>query len=201
MVTGGAGGTYLYRWDKRFPALLAGSMAILGCFPFWGLLNLDVDSSPMWLLGGVSLLAGVGSGVTGPIIKATLQNVTHPESRGQAFALFNTFDDFGRGLGPVFVALMISNVGGRQKAFNLAVFGWVVCGVVNLCVFFTAARDELALQARITSSLVSSTGYTDIGHEVNGTEGQAHNLLSVSDPATGKVYTSLRRRSSDLDDP
>jgi hypothetical protein len=90
----------------------------------------------------IAFLAGVGSGVTGPIVKATLQNVTLPQERGQAFALLNTFDDFGRGLGPVFVAAMIQGLGGRVPAFNVGVGGWILCGVLNLGLFWTIEKDE-----------------------------------------------------------
>lgn len=97
LLLGGSGGTYLYGLDRRYPALLAGCMAIAGCFPFWILLNsVDKDSNILFLVV-VCLLAGILTGGTGPIVKATLQNVTLPHVRGQAFALFNTFDDFGRG--------------------------------------------------------------------------------------------------------
>lgn len=153
MVIGGSGGSYLFRLDRRYPPLFAGIMAILGCFPFWILLN-DIDRSSSWLtLSTVTILAGMGSGVTGPIVKATLQNVTQPQMRGQAFALFNTFDDFGRGLGPVFVAMMIANVGGRTPAFNIGVFGWIVCGVFNLFMFWTVVGDEDHVQRVLAARL------------------------------------------------
>jgi MFS family permease len=128
-------------------------MAILACFPFWILLNHVNASSSFATIGIVSILAGLASGATGPIIKATLQNVTFPQSRGQAFALFNTFDDFGRGLGPVFVSILISSLGGRTPAFNIGVIGWVICGLFNLLIFFTVERDELIVQATLASSL------------------------------------------------
>ena len=51
MLVGGHGGTYLYRLDKRYPALLAGCAAVLGCFPFWMLLNgIDSHSSILMIV-------------------------------------------------------------------------------------------------------------------------------------------------------
>lgn len=153
LFIGGAGGQYLYRVDRRYPALLAGSMAIFGCVPFWVLLNGVDSNTPAIPIATIAILAGTASGITGPIIKATLQNVTLPHMRGQAFALFNTFDDFGRGLGPVFVAKMITVIGSRTPAFNIGTLGWVVCGIFNLTIFFTSERDEKKTQATISANM------------------------------------------------
>lgn len=148
MVIGGLGGDYLYKKDQRYPSLLSGSMAIIGCFPLWILINTTHMNNGVISVGTgfrimlVAILAGIGSGVTGPVVKATLQNVTIPHARGQAFALLNTFDDFGRGLGPVFVAKLIQSLGSRQRAFNVGVNGWILCGLLNLGMFFTVGRDE-----------------------------------------------------------
>jgi predicted MFS family arabinose efflux permease len=146
MILGGQGGRVLYCIDKRYPALFAGWTAIIGCFPFWYLLNKIDSHTSLWKLGPVSLISGLASGVTGPIIKATLQNVTLPQVRGLAFSIFNTFDDFGRGLGPVFVAMLIVRLGGRTPAFNIGVTGWLLCGIFNLLVFFTVEKDEENVQ-------------------------------------------------------
>ncbi|KAL3906905.1 MAG: hypothetical protein SGILL_009088 [Bacillariaceae sp.] len=153
LVLGGVGGRHLYQKDVRLPALLAGSTAIMGCFPLWFLLN-HVDSSTPYYISALSaMVAGLGSAPTGPIIKATLTNVTLPRARGQAFALFNLFDDFGKGLGPFFVSLLIVRFGGRLPAFNLGIFGWILCGVFNLAIFFTVARDERAVQMALAAEM------------------------------------------------
>ena len=151
LVVGGAGGRLLYRIDVRYPALLAGVTAIIGCFPLWNLLNHVDSSTPYYVSAASALVAGLGSAPTGPIIKATLTNVTLPTARGQAFAMFNLFDDFGKGLGPFFVSLLIVNLGGRLPAFNVGVFGWIICGVANLAIFFTVKRDERKIQMELSS--------------------------------------------------
>jgi len=156
MISSGIAGDYLYRKDRRYPSLLSGTMAILGCVPLWFLINIThieaTDDNqgekvvvPLWMLIRTSFFAffaGVGSSMTGPIVKATLQNVTLPNTRGQAFALLNTFDDFGRGLGPLFVAMLIRDFGGRRPAFNIGVAAWILCGIFNLSLFFTVKVDE-----------------------------------------------------------
>jgi hypothetical protein len=95
---GGAGGSYLYRLDPRYPSLLAGIASIAACFPFWLLLNSVNGDSPKLFTGLVAGSSGFACTVTGPIVKATVSNVTLPQARGQAFALLNLFDDFGRGM-------------------------------------------------------------------------------------------------------
>jgi Arabinose efflux permease len=173
MVIGGIGGDYLYKKNQRYPALLSGLMAIIGCFPLWVLINTTrIENGEISFGTGfktmfISVLSGIGSGVTGPVVKATLQNVTIPHSRGQAFALLNTFDDFGRGLGPVFVAKLIQSLGNRQRAFNVGVGGWILCGLLNLCMFFTVGTDEARAKAmfldRYSKNISQSSGVEDDG--------------------------------------
>lgn len=152
LFVGGAGGKMLYKIDVRLPALLAGGTAIVGCFPLWYLINgVDVDT-PFPIVAASAIVTGLGSAPTGPIIKATLTNVTLPRARGQAFALFNLFDDFGKGLGPFFVSLLIVRFG-RTLAFNIGVLGWIFCGIANLAIFFTVAHDEHEVQTTLAAEL------------------------------------------------
>jgi len=65
MVLGGGLGSYLYRFDKRYPVLLAGSMAILGCIPLWILLNFVRDSTPFFAIAVVSVISGLSASATG----------------------------------------------------------------------------------------------------------------------------------------
>ena len=153
MIVGGLAGSLLYRKDKRWPAILSGVSAMLGCLPFWALLNLPAvnnaeDDMTIYYYYPLATLLGVLSAITGPIVKATLQNTTMPAMRGQAFALFNTFDDFGRGLGPVFVALLIQTIGRghRLPAFRVGASFWMICGLLNLATYCTVVSDEERVQ-------------------------------------------------------
>ena len=157
--------TYLYaHHGPQYPAVLSMSAAIAGCFPLWGLINYNFDSNNKGdgtnanylLLGSISILAGILSGITGPIVKATLQNVTMPTHRGQAFALLNTFDDFGRGLGPAFIARMIEKMG-RKNAFNIGISGWIFCGLLNGLLFFTVEADEEQVRLSVQQAVEHNT--------------------------------------------
>jgi predicted MFS family arabinose efflux permease len=180
MSLGGYGGTLLYTKNVRYPHLLSGFSAILSILPLFVLINFtptatnpsststfspsSSTSSTLYtttsllhystiVYGIAAICAGIGSGVTGPIVKATLTNVTIPTSRGTAFALLNTFDDFGRGLGPLFVAMLIQTFhGNRQQAFNIGILGWALCGIFNLAIYFFAPTDEQAMRDTLSKS-------------------------------------------------
>jgi MFS family permease len=152
LVMSGTFGRILYRQNPRYPPLFAGLMTIMGCLPFWILLNYVDFSTPMIYRMAICVFAGVGSGATGPIVKATVQNVTMPNSRGQAFAVLNTFDDFGRGLGPVFIAHLIMQFGQRTKAFNIGVLGWILCGIFNSCMYFFVENDERSIYSKLSAA-------------------------------------------------
>lgn len=66
-----------------------------------------------------------------------------------ALALQSVTDDLGRGLGPIIVAGFITSLGGRRNAFNLAVAGWVPCGLIIMGLVFCMRRDEEAVQMRL----------------------------------------------------
>lgn len=157
LLLGGVGGSFLYSIDPRFPPILAGSAAILGCIPFWYLLNDVNGDSHLWFISIIAIVAGVSTMVTGVIAKATLQNVTSPQLRGQAFAIMNLSDDFGQGLGPAFISAMIATMGNRTTAFNWGVLGWAFCGMFNLLMFCTVTRDEARLYEEIVEQLSQRT--------------------------------------------
>lgn len=75
-------------------------------------------------------------------------NVNTPSTRGVSIALQSVTDDLGRGLGPVIVAGFISQLG-RQTAFNVAVAGWVPCGLLLCCLVFTMRKDEENMQRQL----------------------------------------------------
>lgn len=56
-------------------------------------------------------------------------------------------------LGPLFVAKLITDVGGRSRAFNLSVLGWLLNGVINSFVFFFVSTDERRVQMDLQASM------------------------------------------------
>jgi hypothetical protein len=54
--------------------------------------------------------------------------------------------DIGRGLGPLWVALLITGTGGRIPGFNLSIGGWFVCCVILFVMSFTVNGDFRKLE-------------------------------------------------------
>jgi hypothetical protein len=70
-----------------------------------------------------------------------------------------TLDDVGKGLGPALVAGLIS-LTGRVTAFNIAIAGWIPCGLLLLLAGLSISEDEARVQS--TLSEVAATR-----HQVN----------------------------------
>jgi len=86
-------------------------------------------------------LAGFLSSLAGPNLRAVLLNSNPTGRRGLPLALQGVTDDLGKALGPALVARFIKRMG-RKAAFNLAVSGWIPCGILLLAVGFFLERDE-----------------------------------------------------------
>jgi len=171
-LVGGVCGSILYGMDNRYPPLLAGSLAIICCVPTWILIDVVTSSSNDLFIFVISFTGGLGSGVTGPIIQAILQNVTVPKARGQAFGVFNVTNDLGRGIGPLMVALLVVWFGNVEVAFNVSVLGWVLCGLIILLIFYTIRRDEDQIRLSV-SEVIRETTRRQIGSVQNRDEDEA----------------------------
>ena len=123
--------------NATYIALIAGS---LGAVPMYTLVRFP----PADAMAGCMLLAVCGgtlATVTGPIVRATLTNVTHGRQRGLAFASFALFDDVGKGAGPALISVLIQSFG-RRWTFAAAMWLWVPCAVLNGLTAYTVAADE-----------------------------------------------------------
>jgi predicted MFS family arabinose efflux permease len=152
---GGLLGNRLYSRHPRYLPLLCGATTFAAVIPMAALIEApsqlgvpDPAVLPLLLTGAA---AGFTAAMTSSNIRAILLNVNAPETRGSIFALYNLFDDLGRGLGPWFIAQLIAGLG-RVRAFHVANLLWVVCGVLLLVMSRTFPRDELALAQRLRES-------------------------------------------------
>lgn len=59
-----------------------------------------------------------------------------------------TLDDLGKGLGPALVAAVISWTG-RKAAFNIAICGWLPCGLMMVAAGWFVRADEASMQQRL----------------------------------------------------
>ncbi|CAM9283181.1 unnamed protein product, partial [Phaeothamnion confervicola] len=145
-IIGGPLGSYLYQRGKWLPPLLMGATTLLAIPPC--LVLLDDAAKGLAVHGAASLAGGCMASITGPNVRALLINVTVPVTRGTAFGVFNLFDDVGKGLGPVYVSLLIAQVG-RREAFTIALNFWVACGIFLALTALTVNRDEDRVQAHL----------------------------------------------------
>ena len=148
-VVGGMLGQYLYNRSKKSVCLLMGGTTMLGTLPLVYLLNAPFQLTPFCF---ISLVGGTCAAVTGGNIKAIVLNVNVPEMRGVANGLFGLTDDLGRGFGPALIAFLELAVGGRQAAFTIGAFFWVICGALIIGIYFTCEADEAAVQRHVQKS-------------------------------------------------
>ncbi|EKX53604.1 hypothetical protein GUITHDRAFT_64114 [Guillardia theta CCMP2712] len=144
VIFGGVVGQLIYNIKTSFIAILMGVTTFLGIFPLLWLIYLPVPTPPLLEIIAVALIGGLFTGVTGPCIRAVLLNVNMPETRGSAQALLTLTDDLGKGLGPLFMALLIIGLHGRLVAMSIAVFfGWLLCSILLCTLFFTIEADQV----------------------------------------------------------
>ena len=102
--------------------------------------KIPVYLPPMFLLS--VMFTGFVAAIAGPNVRSVLQNVTSPENRGTAFALFTLSDDIGKGGGPVVVAFLVNSFGDRRPAFCIGILAWVFCGIALCLMTLTVNTDE-----------------------------------------------------------
>ena len=85
-------------------------------------------------------------------MRATLINVTQSEQRGLGFAAFALADDLGKGVGPVLIAALVARLG-RERAFAIAMLGWLPCALLCACTACTVAGDEARARASAKRAL------------------------------------------------
>jgi hypothetical protein len=86
------------------------------------------------------------------------------------FGVQATLDDVGKGLGPALVAGLIS-LTGRVTAFNIAIAGWIPCGVLLMLAGLSISADEAKVQTTLS--------------EVAATRQQVHDLFLGAGAAAG----------------
>lgn len=132
----------------RFIPLVMGCTTAVGAVPMIFLVQLPPLGVAMYC--ALALPSGFIIGITGSAVKVILVNVTSPFNRGSAFAFFTLTDDLGKGLGTFAVSALAAALG-REPAFTLAMFGWVLGALVHFAMFFTVEKDYAAVQAKMAA--------------------------------------------------
>lgn len=147
VVLSGFLGHFAYKKDIRAPPLIMGTSLMLGCIPFYFLIN-NVEGNNVALASAVTVLSGVFVVIPVPLERSILTNVCLPRLRGRAQALVSITDDLGKGLGPALVSLLITSFD-RQTAFNISLIGWIIGGVFSLLIAMFVVNDEAVVQQQL----------------------------------------------------
>jgi MFS family permease len=152
---GGMVGRALYRKNRRLVPLYCAITNFIGVAPVLAMVNFSecVDRKVSPLLLGLALVGGLINTQTVSNVRAILINTNLPENRGSVFAVFNLFDDLGKGLGPFFVGILVSLMP-QAVAYNVAVSFWILCGIIWLFLMRTVVADE----DRVTETLRARAG-------------------------------------------
>ena len=180
---GGAAGQAAYNRSRRTLPLLMAASTLAAIPPFLGVINAPLASPAAAAAAGAGLFCGgAAATVTGANIRAVLLNVTQPEVRGAIFAIYNLFDDLGRGLGPAFCAVLVA-LRGRVFAFNVCVSMWGANAALLAAMAWTLEADEDAMQARLGEALRARGGGEWEGEGEDGeVYGEHSALLTPSCP-------------------
>lgn len=155
-LLGGIAGQRLYNRRKYYQSLLMAFSTFLAIPAMLYLINAPAEGP---FFSFMAFVAGFACSMNGPNVRSMLQNVCTPEVRGTAFAIFTLTDDLGKGLGPVFIVLILGAVGGnRQTAFNINTTGWFLCGVFLLMTTCTYAKDADKVQQQVGAALDKGEG-------------------------------------------
>ena len=152
ILLGGWWGQRLYNWKREYVAQLMGWSTIAGIVPMLLILNLPFSYGS---LAPVAFFGGACASITGPNVRAVLQNCNLPETRGTVFAMFALTDDLGKAFGPYIISLFVAGMG-RRAAFNIATCMWLLCGVLLLSLSCTMASDEDNVREVVASAKEAS---------------------------------------------
>lgn len=139
-MVGGELGQMLYDRSPRLPAGLMFVSGILDIVPMFILVRWT--PSAIWACALLAACGGFFATQTGPVVRATLTNVTHTQQRGLAFATFALCDDLGKGMGPAVLALAVRRFG-RRATFAWAMLGWLPCAFICGATAWTVVADEV----------------------------------------------------------
>ncbi|KAF4667914.1 hypothetical protein FOL46_002267 [Perkinsus olseni] len=95
---------------------------------------------------GTLFIGGVIATTPAANLGAILLNVNPPQHRGTVFAVYSVLDDLSKGVGTLFVSLLIPYTGGRAVAYQFTLVVWLVCGLLLIPVVNSLQEDELYMQ-------------------------------------------------------
>jgi len=161
VLTGGFIGETLYGGSGRRAAVFGGVCNTTRALPFFvlfgwkrlfGPLDKSSEGAFFMLLMAGGFVATMGSPCTG----AMLLNVNLPESRGSVMAMYSVLDDLSKGVGTLFVSMIVRLVGGRAVAYQISLLLWVFTGMALLYAWHTYDEDERQMRRHLDEAAMES---------------------------------------------
>lgn len=108
-----------------------------------------------------------------------------------------TLDDLGKGLGPALVAALVS-ITSRIAAFNVAIAGWIPCGLLLVLAGRTISPDEGRVQRQLARVAARAAPPNDGFLATSAMEGVATPAMSAACTDDGHTPTGVLRGALEL---
>jgi hypothetical protein len=117
------------------------------------------------------------------ILRTMLLNVAAPEVRGTAFAVDYLQHDVGRGLGPLFVSLLLGAMPSeRATALSISFAFWVLSSLAVLPLLATYERDLLVCEQQMRREYIEKRANLGLVHDIDGADLDELFALDSLDP-------------------
>jgi MFS family permease len=149
---GGVVGQKLYNKNPIYQPIFVMLSIFFGLFPCMFLLfSKEIINTPYFLL--LNIFAGTIISLPISNVRSILITVNQPKERSSIFAVYNLFDDLGRGLGPAFSAILLTILPERSTALAVSILFWVPCAVFWLPAIFNFKREEIEAKENLKKEL------------------------------------------------
>jgi len=160
-VAGGLAVDLIWKREVTFVPVLLGSAILLALAPYF--VFVDAPLGTVTAFAGVAFLVALPAMVAqGGGSQALLLNVTMPESRSFASAVFTVAQNIGFGVGPVVYAYIANATGSRTTAFNWLTICWFLVAIL-----YAATLPFVRTDAQRVLEAVRKAAVMDLLHSDN----------------------------------
>ncbi len=150
---GGIIGQKLYNKNSSYQPIFVMVSIFFGLFPcLYLLFSKELVNTNMFLV--LNIFSGIIISLPISNVRSILSAVNLPKERGAIFAIYNLFDDLGRGLGPAFSVIFLTIFSeDRSTGLAIAILFWIPCALFWFPAVFNFKKEELETNELIKKSL------------------------------------------------